>query len=469
MNGNTNLIRKEQTALEFERLKSESGLWCEAREAKDKLKQYSTQLKAVRLLLDGATDYLQKQLESLDLGMPVGEFYDACQLFDLRVIWLRKVWGFYKDKFDQREDESLKRILEAADEVVWSCHRQIVDQAKVYGADLNAGPAPLPFIEASYSPQSFPSELVPYNLKPSETGFLQDLIGRLPVPLISLPQSCVKAPWWLVYVGHELGHHVQYALLDNQRMLRLFKERVEGVVRSNGGVQKDVEKWGGWSREIFADVFSVLTMGPWAVWAMVEFELKKPEEMLVRREQYPSPVTRLALLAETAAQLSLDGGAALRGIQPARLAEGNAEATRDLSMVPHVVKSALSQLPEKPITLVQLTNFRVDNFRQDGAVPEWAKTLRKQDPKGFAKSSLRAPSQIASATVAAWAEVSTEDDARREEKRRKLADDAIALIIRSREEGTRASLKDAADESAMDLGRELGEQLFQADQRRLGL
>lgn len=466
MNGIANRVRKEQTEGEFLRLKRESMFWWDARDAADTLKQYRTQLNAIKRLLEGAVNYLQQQLDALDLNMTTGDFYEECRLFDLRVIWLRKVWQFYKDKFDQRDDDNLRLILKAADEVVWSCYREVVNRAASNAVEFKQGPAPLPFIEDSYSPESFPSELVPYDLKPSETGFLQNLISRLPIPLVSLPQSCVNAPWWLVYVGHEIGHHVQYSFIDEQQFIKLFQTQVKDAVTNNGGVGDDADKWGRWSKEIFADIFSIMMMGQWAVWAMVDFELKKPNEMLVRRPQYPSPIVRLALLAHAADRLGLDGTGALRGLSPEQMAAGNEQAERDLSLVPHVVKSALSQLPEQNVTLARLAAFSAEDFLWDGDVKKWAEVLRRPRPIDAAEPSLRSPRLIASATLAAWANIVDSDDNQRKTLSSQLAKDSIDLIVQSREPGSREV---AIEEKPVDLGEDLGKLLFQAGRNELEL
>jgi hypothetical protein len=85
---------------------------------------------------------------------------------------------------------------------------------------------------------------------------------------------------------------------------------------------------------------------------------------------------------------------------------------------------------------------------------------------------LRAPRLIASATLAAWAEITTVDKMARENLRRNLADAAVNLIVLSREDISRSSaLK--ADEEVIEaipgLGRELGKKLFQADPQQLEL
>ena len=58
------------------------------------------------------------------------------------------------------------------------------------------------------------------------------------------------------------------------------------------------QRWREWSPEIFADWYSVLTMGQWALWAMAQFELQAQTDMLKPRRSYPSALARLHLLAQ---------------------------------------------------------------------------------------------------------------------------------------------------------------------------
>jgi hypothetical protein len=458
-------VRKEQTEIEFDRLKADVESWCAHRDKEDQLRQYKTQLSAIKKLISGAAEHLQTELNKIDLTRPQGDFYAECQRFDLLVVWLNKVWTFYKDKFDQRDDGKLRPLLLAADEVVWSCYQQVFRRADFFGAPIRQGPAPLPFVEASYSPESFPSELVPYDLRPSETGFLQALMNRLPIPLVSLPQSCVRAPWWLVYVGHEVGHHIQYALADKGGFVKKFQTVVENAVKTKDGNPDDVERWGRWGKEIFADVFSVLTMGQWAVWAMVEFETQKPDAMLTRRQQYPSPVIRLYLLAHTANSLKLDGTAALRGLDVEKMIAGNEQAERDFSFVPEVVKTALAMEPAPNVTLEKLVDFDQADFQPRGNVQGWSAALRGPNPAASAIADLRYARLITSATLAAWAEVALEGEVKRKESRTDLATKALRLIVESREPGDRLELAAAVDST--DFGVELARQLMTANQQQL--
>jgi hypothetical protein len=153
-----NEARKGQTAIELARLAEEIECWVEKRKKKDVNQYHQTQLEAIRKFLARSIDFLQASLNQINVNQPRAEIYEACQLFDLRVLWLWKVWRYFKDKFDQRDDESLGPLLRAADEVVWSCYRQIFSRAEAFGLGIHQGVAPLPFVESEYSPESFPSE-----------------------------------------------------------------------------------------------------------------------------------------------------------------------------------------------------------------------------------------------------------------------------------------------------------------------
>jgi len=87
-----NQVRKEQTQLELDRLQAELQAWLAHRRNKDQWGQYKTQLNAIESLLSGAVQGLQAALEAMDLDRSLGEVYESCRLFDLRIIWLRRVW-----------------------------------------------------------------------------------------------------------------------------------------------------------------------------------------------------------------------------------------------------------------------------------------------------------------------------------------------------------------------------------------
>lgn len=478
-----NQTRKDQTRLELERLHAEVSIWLTKRRKKDVRQQHRTQLRAIETLLDAAIGYLQRSLGEIDVRQVREEVYEACRLFDWRVLWLRRVWDYYKDKFDQRDDdEKLGPLLRAADEVVWSCYRQVFVNAKALAIDVKQGPAPLPFVEFAYSPESLPSELVPYELKPDEAGFLRDIFGRLPVPLVSLPQSCVTSPWWLIYVGHEVGHHIQFDLAPRAEMVTRFQGAiVKAVEGKDGGFADDAQKWGYWGKEIFADVFSVLAMGPWAAWAMVEFESKRPADMAQRRSQYPPPAVRLSFLAETVNRLGLDGAATLRGLDPEALVKEDEVASRDLNHAKSVAALAINNsLPGMAVRLKDLVDFQPGDFKSGQTVDVFKRALLGLEPLS-SSNTLPAARQVASASVAAWAALLTkwteeENDERisadersarhlrRAFEREELAKRTLDFIEKCFEPTERAG-EDSGDRSA--LGIDLAEKLLAVGEREL--
>ncbi len=455
-----NRVRKEQTLLEAQRLQDELVSWLCKRRKDDKEQQYSSQLAAIESVINGAIEYLRPDFDALDPSEAPGQFYERCRLLDLRIVWLRRVWDFFKEKFDQRDDKHMGPLLRAADEVVWSCYRQVFTANDA----LKQGPAPLPFIESHYSPEAFPAELVPGSLRDGTIGadFLRTYLNRLPIPVVRLPPACVVGPWWLIYVGHEIGHHIQYDL----DLVAWFRERVEDCIIELDGTSDDAEHWGRWSQEIFADIFSVLAMGQWAVAAMTELELSQPNTMLRRRSHYPSPAVRLQLLANTAGKLGLDGRTRVQayGLDLPSLVATDEEASKDAAFVSAVIEVALGPLPDLPYTLPDLVMFRREEFLADGPVEDWSRAFLQEQDR-YIEHDLRTARLVTSATLGAWAEIAqlpTEQD--RARLRQALAKRALEVIVQSREEGTRAA-KPVSE--VANLGADLASLLRQVDRTQL--
>jgi hypothetical protein len=367
-----NRARRELTEAELTQLTGEFQAWLERRRNRDEQGQHATQLDAVEALMSTGADSLRKAVREIDLAQPTGDLFESCRLFDLRVLWLRRVWQFFREKFDQRDDARLQPVLKAADEVVWSCHQQLYRQAEAWAPQLKPGPAPLPYLEPFYAPEAFPAELVPPGLKSEvDVGFLREHLNKLPIPVVRLHPGSVIAPWWLVYIGHEVGHHIQYGVLPEMGLVRGFRETAAETVLRHGGSDKDATRWDNWSVEVFADVFALLVLGPWFLWAMVELELQPTQSMFARRAAYPSPAVRLRLLATAATRLGLDGEAALRGLVPSSQEGPDGEVAIDLAAARQVVDAVLEVLPGLPTTLVDLCSFRTRDHQPGGLVDAW--------------------------------------------------------------------------------------------------
>jgi hypothetical protein len=437
--------RVERSRVELKRLQDEHRSWQRHRRAAVRAKQYETQLNAIGELVRQGVEKLAEGLNAVDLSLPDNSIYETCRTFDLRLLWLRRVWHFFREKFDQRDGE-FADTLRAADDVVWSCYQQVLENARSLGVPRKGGASPLPFIEARYSPSTFPADLVPSGLQSEiDKPFLREHLNRLPVPVVRLQPDCVSGPWWLVYAAHEVGHNVQYDLLKRQALVEGYRKLVAETIGGLSQDPKDAERWGNWSREIFADIFSVLMMGTWAVWAMVELELQGDIAMGERREQYPSGAVRLALLATTATAVGLDVRPALRGLDPAQIAAGSVGGRQDLAFVNAVVAASLRPIYPLKFTLVQVCGFKATEFQggEQGNPPrvEALRTVLADGQEPALSRSLEGPRLAAAAALAAWAEKMASDD---EQFRTGLRERTLKLIATSAPLDVRGADRDDA-------------------------
>jgi hypothetical protein len=453
-----NQIRQEQTLHALTALNTQIPGWIAHRERVDAdergvyIGKHKTQLQALQSVLAGALGVLDQQTRQLDVAQEVGSFYEQCRQLDRAVLWLERLWDYYRVKLDQRDDDRWRDVLLAADEVVWSCYRQVFTHAAVKHRGLAQGPTPLAYIEPFFSPAALQRhQRLRGALAPEGTPIdgLEAFLEKLPIPLLRLPPWCAGAPWWLVYVGHEVGHFVQEAL----GLIGPFRDSMEhackqaqAAVPGAGITDGDATHWGAWGEEIFADVFSVLMMGPWALWAIVEVEWSPSATMIRRRGEYPAPVVRLALMARLAAALALDPEPALRGLDPATIAGSHPLMTRDLAVVPYAVEAALAPLPNGLGTLRDLCGYDAGAFlAKKQSARWWAGALQGTQPLSPSQQ-LKTARLIASGAVGAWADLIEQTPAAaRAEAAQRLGGRTCAALQASAEPGTRADKAPSAN------------------------
>ena len=200
-----------ESEAEWRRLKRELDAWRARRVRADALGQHRSQLDAAYTLVDRVLAELRVAMASMTgAGASLAE---QARVHDRRLAWLRRLWDFFRERFDQRDDPALGAVLTGADEVVWSCHREPF-AALVSIAGAESGPPPLPYVEPSLTPEVFPNGLVPGALRRDiDAPFLRRALDQLPFAVVRVPASCVTAPWWLIHLGHEVGHVVDARLL----------------------------------------------------------------------------------------------------------------------------------------------------------------------------------------------------------------------------------------------------------------
>ena len=394
--------------------------------------------------MTGILTRLNADLAALPAGASTSALFDAAAAVDRRAAWLERLWRFFEAKFAQRHDASpFRTVLLAADEVVWSCYSQVFHRARVL--DLTVAPAtppPLAFVEARYSPEAFPSELVPPDLKGEvEASLLREHLNKMPVSVVRIPPSCAPAPWWLVLLGHEVGHHVQYDLLPGRQLVDGFRSAIHDAVEGATGSSDEADAWARWSRELFADMFSAFCMGPWAVRAMLELELTTAEAMDEPRDNYPPPSTRLGLLATVVDRAT---GSSQGSDRLAGLVEWDA----DSPALAAVLDTALGPLPGLGATLRSLCDVDGSGFAAD--IASWCETFSRREER-IPVPSTRSARILLSAAFAAWDTIAASPPGHTlEAARSDLSTRATSAMLLGAPEGEREGDERSIDASLAD-------------------
>src|SRR6202000_1798913 len=125
--------------------------------------------------------------------------YQECRQADERLLYVRRLWRWYSDKFDQRagsDDDPLTLTLRAADEVIWSCWKTALKNLAV-GQKFDV-PVPLAYLSPQFAASATRRADFPPGLRPEVYKILDRHVGQLPIPVIALPLMCQRRPWWLV-------------------------------------------------------------------------------------------------------------------------------------------------------------------------------------------------------------------------------------------------------------------------------
>ena len=433
-------LRIEESLRRLSCLRAEILEWTERRHKLDRRKQFVTQLTSLEATLDGALERLSA-LASGFAPTSAAQAYELCRDFDNRVLTVRRLWRWFADKFDQRDVERLAKTLGAADEVVWSIYAGIMRAA--HDGQVPA-PAPLPYLDELGAPEAIPRDDPPPDLRLDDYDeALQLLLARLPIPVVGLGADTREAPWELALLGHEVGHHLQYDLLPDRQLVTSVGEAVAAAA---GGGEAGAE-WRWWSRELFADLIGLVTIGPSSLVALLPLEFGTEDHMLDReRERYPAPVVRIALIAAMASELGLDLADALGETAPgyesrradAWAAQAPAAIRADLGRVPDVAAALVNYEVGGQDTLATLSGFSRREFAPGGAVSRRAEQLAGNG--GAPDRGIREARNLVSAGIVAWQEVNRlPDPVRRASDLTTLGEVLVDRIIDSAEEGTRAA------------------------------
>jgi hypothetical protein len=428
--------------LAIQGLQREIDAWLHRRRTYDKQKKHQTQLAALEKILTQPLPVLTDQLKSLAYR-GTGTTYADCRAVDIRVTWVRRVWEYFREKFDQRDDPSLEPILAAADEVLWSCYAPAF---RKLGRPVPS--APLVYFEPLFSARAVPRDEPPPELRSHLLGpFQQQFLKELPIPIVALPPECVAAPWLLVLLAHEAGHHVQYDLGAERALIVDFAARLENAALA--AAPSRAQKWANRAQEVFADAFGVACSGAGWLLALAELEYGSNIELLRDdRSAYPSALVRFRLLTLMAqrVQPAFDLAPTLLAATDSLITElkvaadpRNEALLQDLSMSGALVDEAFRDVVPG-CTLESLTASRAAaDFGAAGSLPSWAKLLTDSEDVAIpAAKDVRSARLLAGSAMLAWSQFSLESDQAFATKAERLCRRLLPAIQSSREPGTRA-------------------------------
>lgn len=446
--GRTRIARSRRW---LDRMGREVEAWIETRRRKDVLGQYHAHLTVLGSMLGEALKHVRQALDAVPRGPDAGAVYRACRAVDDDLVFIHRLWRYFADKLEQR-DGPAGDLLRGADEVVWSLYAPVVRKAQLAEPRVAFLGPPLPYVEPTFSPQIIPRSTPPRDLRPGSRRdrLFAETVGKMPIPVVSLPPWCVTQPWWLIYLAHEVGHHIEHDLLPQGGLIGAVQERLLAML---GGDALDpaTGRWLSWNEEMFADVYAALTAGPAAVWALAEIVWGEDADMLAEQAMYPAPAVRLALghavCARAGAAPQVVHGRAIpvwleawaRGKAGARLAADRARA--------EAVAAALCDLAVGSSTLAAVAAVAFDApFVPGGRVEQLAAGLRA--PGGpLVTADAEAARLLTSAAVLAYRDLGAiADDAARAGAEERLRAAYLEAVLASREAGTRgAEMPDVAD------------------------
>ncbi|MER7133946.1 hypothetical protein, partial [Streptosporangium saharense] len=298
--------RLDRSATTAQRLGHEIAGWMRRGHADRRLHRFTVHLDVLDGVLSRMLGAVTREIEAIDPRSPSGEAYRRCGELDGAVFTIRHLFDWYATKYDQRHDPALSGILACADEVVLSCWRQPFENL---GREAPTGP--LAYVEPRFDAFATPRVSVPPDLRLPADSLVAEFVGRLPVPVVCLPEWTAAQAWWLTLAAHEVGHHVHKDL----------DPALENATRDALAEATGDETWRRWALESFADAYSVLMLGPAAAWIVEELGHGPPDSLARTRGGYPPLPVRLALMAEVARQAGLGGAGApeLAGVAGALL------------------------------------------------------------------------------------------------------------------------------------------------------
>ena len=192
---------------------------------------------------------------------------------------VEKLLAFYQGIFEQRRGP-FGTLLLPVDRIARDCY-----QAAWLGlGKARSIPAPPPFayVEDGKGPATY------------RRGVRLAVLGRRknPFPLVKIPKHRLQNPWTLGAVPHEVAHNLQNDLgmwsVVPRTIRRTMADRLEPVA---------IDIWVRWHKESYADLASVLLIGPAYIESLIDVvgKTRRQTAMFNPSGVHPTPLLRVPL------------------------------------------------------------------------------------------------------------------------------------------------------------------------------
>ncbi|MDA0182951.1 hypothetical protein OJ997_21745 [Solirubrobacter phytolaccae] len=218
------------------------------------LRKHQSQISHITRQLGVMVDGLRAQLDALarDDELVLGR----CREVQIRVLEVHRLWDYFRSKLSLRYVEWFRDYLAVADELAHACYAPARDACT---GGVVPRTIPLVFFSGEFSPYThardtaFAVETVENAMSSRE---LREFADRLPVPVIGVPWYQVSHLPDVLMIAHEVGHGVE----DDFGLGEPMEAALEPILAA---YDEDAEfAWNHWRRELFADLYGLLAVGP---------------------------------------------------------------------------------------------------------------------------------------------------------------------------------------------------------------
>lgn len=293
-------LRRSELNARLAGIASELDYWQQQTKPGARFERHWSQVQRLATVVGTPIDALKRQLAEL---VDDAQLLAQAEELEKNVLALHSIWEVFRAKLVLREDDLLKAVLPAFDDLAWACYQPAMECF----AAVRREP-PLLYFTTLWSPfaqgrdTSFQNEVRASGGVLIRDEFL-DILQSLPVPLIGLPWYHAAHIPGAIVIAHEVGHIVErdFALTAP----------IQAAIAGAGLAQPAA--WSAWATEVFADLYGCLGMGPAFVGSMMDLLAsglaEVQQEKANAKGKYPTRIMRVRLMLEVLRAITLNDDA----------------------------------------------------------------------------------------------------------------------------------------------------------------